>query len=137
MAEERTATAISRPPLMRSNDSRISRSSRGGNGVARIHWRMRAPTLASVLDIVDVERRELLGDASGEALVLQEVAIGLRGGREAIGHVDAGLREVADHLAEGGVLAADGLDVVPAELGEGNGVGGHVGAHVNLRGSCS
>ena len=38
------------------------------------------------LDVVDVERRELLRDARGEALVLQEVAIGLRGGREAVGH---------------------------------------------------
>ena len=79
-------------------------------------------------DVIDVERRQLLGDALGETFVLQEVPIGLRRGRKAAGHVDAGLREVADHLAERGVLAADSLDVVPAELLEGNGVGAQVDA---------
>ena len=96
--------------------------SRGGNGVARIHWRMRAPALASVSTSSTSSVVERLRDARGEAIVLQEVTIGLRRGREAIRHVDAGVREMADHLAERGVLAADGLDVVSAELGEGNGV---------------
>ncbi len=86
-----------------------------------------------LLYVFDIERRQLLGDARSETLVLQEIAIRLRRRCEAVGHCDPGIREVTDHLAERGVLAADSIDVVTAELGEGNGVaqaGARVGAHV-------
>ena len=43
-----------------------------------------------LLDIIDVERRQLLRDARSKPLVLQEVAISLRRRREAVGHRHAG-----------------------------------------------
>ncbi len=39
-------------------------------------------------------------DAVGEALVRQEFAVGRGRRREAVGHADAGLGEVADHFAQ-------------------------------------
>jgi hypothetical protein len=80
------------------------------------------------LDVVDVQRCQFLGDAGSKALVLQEVSISLCRSREAVRHFYAGLRKVTDHLAERGVLAADGLDVVAAESGERNCVRGHCDA---------
>jgi len=51
-----------------------------------------------------------------EAALLEELAVGVRGGGEAARHLHAGARQRADHLAERGVLAADGLDVPHAQL---------------------
>ena len=102
---------------MRSQPTRaISRSSRGGNGVARIQPRIRAPASASARDVFDVEGGQLVRDALGRGRRA-------RGNRDTPGRswrsrrarVTPGFAQVADHLAERGVLAADGLDVVTAE----------------------
>ena len=88
-----------------------------GSGVARIHWRMRAPVAASLRDVIDVERGELGADARIEAALLR----GIRDRPAAVvakppGTCTPRLRQRADHLAERGVLAADRLDVAHAEL---------------------
>ena len=67
-------------------------------------------------DVIDVEAGELGADALIEAALLQEVAVRLGGGGKAARHLHAQSRQRADHLAEGGVLAADGLDIVHAQL---------------------
>jgi hypothetical protein len=56
----------------------------------------------------------------------QELAVGIGGGGEAARHTHAG-RQLADHLAERGVLAADLLDVGHAQFVEGDHVAGHGG----------
>ncbi len=53
-------------------------------------------------------------------LCCEEVAKGVRRGGEAAGHAHAGAGQLADHLAEGGVLAADRLDVGHSQLLEWN-----------------
>ena len=49
----------------------------------------------------------------------EEVAERVRRGREAAGHADAGVGQLADHFAEGGVLAADRLDVGHSQVSNG------------------
>ena len=61
--------------------------------------------------VVGVERGEPLGDAPRQAAFGEEGAKRVRRRREAARHADAGLAQLADHFAEGGVLAADRLDV--------------------------
>ncbi|GGK33009.1 hypothetical protein GCM10009103_29940 [Pseudomonas koreensis] len=55
-----------------------------------------------------------------EAAQFEKVAIGLRGGGKAAGDRHTGTRQVADHLAQGCVLAPHMLNIVFAELIEGN-----------------
>ena len=71
-------------------------------------------------DVVHVQAFQALGDAlaEGGAAVdgmVQEVAEGLRRSGEAARHAHAGLGQLADHLAERRVLAADRLDVGHAQ----------------------
>ncbi len=80
---------------------------------------------ASAVDVIDVEAGERAGDASVEAVLREELAVGVRGGGEAARHADAELRELAQHLAERGILAADAIDVLAADFIEGNDVIGH------------
>jgi hypothetical protein len=49
--------------------------------------------------------------ARGQAAVGEELPEGVGGGREASRHAHAGGGQLADHLAEGGVLAAYRLDI--------------------------
>ncbi|MNJ63937.1 hypothetical protein D3C77_598660 [compost metagenome] len=51
---------------------------------------------------------------------LEKIAIGLSRGGETARYGNTGTGEVADHLAQGGVLAPYPLDIVVAELIEGN-----------------
>ena len=81
--------------------------------------------LGELRDVVDVEGVEFLLDAGGEAFVREKLAVGVGGGREAVRHADSQLRQVRDHLAEGGILAADFRHVVAAEAGKGKGVRTH------------
>ncbi len=60
--------------------------------------------LGELLDVFDIERGEFLGDTLGQAFVLEEVAISLRGGRVTGRHAHAHLGQMADHLAERGIL---------------------------------
>ena len=54
----------------------------------------------------------------GQAAFGEEVAKGVRRGREAAGDADARRGQLADHFAEGGVLAADRLDVGHSQVFE-------------------
>ncbi len=60
--------------------------------------------------VFGVQGGEPLADLVGQAVVGQELAERMRRGREARGHPHA-LRQLRDHFAEAGVLAADRLDV--------------------------
>ena len=57
-------------------------------------------------------------DPLGQPGAGEELAIGLRGGGEAVGHLHPQSGQVRDHLAEGGVLASHLLEVRHTELGE-------------------
>ena len=70
------------------------------------------------LDVGDVQARQRLADALHEAVVLEVVAVALGGDGEAVRHAHPLRRELAVHLAERGVLAADEGDVLHADLGE-------------------
>ena len=61
--------------------------------------------------VLGVERRQARGDAVRQPAVLQEPPEAQRRGGKAAGHTHARGRQLADHFAEGGVLAADRLDV--------------------------
>ena len=76
-------------------------------------------------DVVDVETLKLGRDAFGEAGLGEELAKALGRGREPAGHLDPGARELADHLADRRILAADPLDVVHPELFERDDVPSH------------
>jgi hypothetical protein len=75
--------------------------------------------------VFDVEVRERSGNACRQTVVVQEVPIGLSRRRIAVGDRHAQSRQAAQHLAEGGVLAADQLDVAAAEFIEGDDIPGH------------
>ena len=68
--------------------------------------------------VVGVERLQARGDALGQAAELQELAERVRGRREAARDADAGGGQLADHLAEAGILAADDVDVGHPQLFE-------------------
>src|SRR5690606_9984183 len=55
-----------------------------------------------------------------ESALVEEIAVGLGGGSEAARYRHPGARQVADHLAQGGILAPHPLDVMVAELIEGD-----------------
>lgn len=59
-------------------------------------------------------------DTVVEATLLEEVTVGLGGGGKSAGYGNAGTGQVADHLAEGCVLAPHMLYIMDAELIEGN-----------------
>ena len=80
---------------------------------------------SQIFDVIHVEGRERRSDARVERALRQEVAIGRGGGGKATRYAYADTRQVAEHLADRGVLASDHLDVAHAELIEGN----HIGAH--------
>ncbi len=61
--------------------------------------------------VVGVERGEAFGDAPRQAAFGEKGPKRVRRGREAARHANAGLAQLADHFAEGSVLAADRLDV--------------------------
>ena len=66
-------------------------------------------------DVIDIERGETVLDALGQAALGDELLEGLGRGRVAAGHRDAELAQVADHLAERGVLAADLAEIGQAQ----------------------
>ncbi len=65
--------------------------------------------------VIDVEARQLLANALVQAALFEEVPVALCRRCEAARNPDTGLSERADHLAEGGVLAADRVEVVTAK----------------------
>jgi len=70
-------------------------------------------------DVLGVERIEPGIDALGQAVVLEELAERVGRGGKAGGHLHAA-GQLRNHLAEAGVLAADGLDIAHPELFKGN-----------------
>src|SRR5688572_9890268 len=81
------------------------------------------PTGSCALRLPAAQRRQYparqLGvDNLGQTAVGDEMAVGIRGGCEAIGYPDAGGGEVSDHLAQRCVLAADLVEIGEAEVGE-------------------
>ena len=76
--------------------------------------------------IIHIQAFEGGADTLGQPQVGQELAVGIGGGGKATGHAHAG-GQLADHFAEGGVLAANLLDIGHAQLLEGNDVTGHKG----------
>ena len=70
------------------------------------------------VDVVDVERGKQLADARVEAFMSEEFAVGVGGGREAVGNAYAKFAQVADHFAQRGILAAYLADVVHPHLVE-------------------
>ena len=75
-------------------------------------------------NVFGVEPGKALGDASCQAAFGQEGAKRVRRGGEAAGHAHARFAELADHFAEGGVLAADRLDVGHSQVFEAGDEGG-------------
>ena len=77
-------------------------------------------------DVVDIELGQAVGDAVSQRraaiAVRQEIPISLRRGGKPARHAHAHVRELADHLAQGCILAADGLDIRHAQVFEGNDV---------------
>ena len=59
--------------------------------------------------------RQLLADALVQAALCEKFAVGVRGRREPARDTNACLSKGADHLPEGGILAADCIDVVTAQ----------------------
>ena len=117
-------------PLVRRADVRLEVRREGLplHGLAQL-----AADVGQGAGVLDVERGQHPVDAVGEALVLEEPAVGVGGGREAVGHPDAGCREVLDHLAERRVLASDRVDVGETEVGEPGDVGGAAGHGCSFR----
>ena len=85
-------------------------------------------------DVLDVQRLQAAVHALRQLVEVDELAIGIRGGRETAGHGHAELAQMTDHLAEGGVLSAhlgqigQTQFVQPQDVLEGSG-----GAQVGLR----
>lgn len=76
--------------------------------------------LGQGVDVVDVQGVQGRVDTVVEATLLEEVTVGLGGGGKSAGYGNAGTGQVADHLAEGCVLAPHMLYIMDAELIEGN-----------------
>src|SRR5256886_6134872 len=73
--------------------------------------------------VIDLEGGKLAADARLHSALVEELAVGVRGGGEAAGHLHAESPERADHLPERGVLAADRRHVAHRQLLEGDDVG--------------
>ena len=93
---------------------------------ARLEWRLDDPLADFGADdgerahVVDVQAFEAGRDALAQRCaavdgVIEEVAERLRRGGEAARHAHAGFGELADHLPERGVLAADRFDIGHAQ----------------------
>ena len=65
--------------------------------------------------VLGVESRQARADALRQPLVLEKFAEGMRRGGKARGHAHA-LRQLRNHLAKAGVLAADHLDIAHAQF---------------------
>src|SRR6202051_2431306 len=129
VAEERTATANSSAAPLASailrQDPSISfgrplRKGRVEHPAAYLSTDDREP-----LHVIDVERRQGGPYALIQSVLREKIAICIRGRCEAAGHGHAESRQAGNHFADGGVLAADKLDVLILQLLEGNDVGLH------------
>src|SRR5690606_12498812 len=76
--------------------------------------------LGQGVHVIDIQCIEQRMDLLVQAAKLHEIAISLRCGGEATRYGNTGAGEVANHLAQGGVLAPYTLNIMIAELIEGN-----------------
>ena len=83
-----------------------------------------ARRISERLAALDTDDVRALADAPGEAAFGEELAEGVRRRREAAGDADPGGAQLADHFAEGGVLAADRLDIGHSQVFETGDEGG-------------
>ena len=74
--------------------------------------------VGEVGDVAGVQSVEGVGDDTLEGRGAHELTVGIGGQREARRHAHAEVGQLGEHLAEGGVLAADEVDVVHADLGQ-------------------
>jgi len=77
------------------------------------------------LHVVDVERRQDGANALVESVLREEVAIRVRGRREASRNRDAERRQSRDHFSDRSILTADQFHVLVLQPLEGNDVGVH------------
>ena len=73
-----------------------------------------AAAFSQGLDIVDIQRLELLIDRAGKTLLIEKIAERICGGCEAEWHRDTGVGQGLDHLAKRRILAANLGDVLHA-----------------------
>jgi hypothetical protein len=93
----------------------VGRHARGGDPAADL-----AAGLGQRLDVLRVDLGQARGDALAQLVGAQELAEGVRRRGKPVGHADAARLELAEHLAQGGVLAAHAFDVPHAQLAQGN-----------------
>ena len=84
-------------------------------------------------DIRHVQRLDRRADPLVQAVGGEEFAVRVGGRREATGHADPGIRQIRDHLAQRGVLAAHLRDVGHADFVEPEDVGHEVSRSVVRR----
>ena len=85
-------------------------------------------------DVVAVQAVEQVVQPLRQPVAGDEVAVGVGAGGEAIGHPHPLAAQLADHLAQGGVLAPHLGDRLKAHLGEGHHQGKAVGGRAVCRG---
>ena len=89
--------------------------------MSTIHWRMALPHSTKAFHVVDVEGVEGGVDAGiNEAALGEEIPAGHGRGGKAAGHADPGFGELANHFAQGGILAADLVHVGHAQVFKGD-----------------
>ena len=71
-----------------------------------------------LLDILGIQCGQLGVDHLGQAALGDELPVGIRGGGESVRYAYARCGEVADHLAQRGVLAAHLIDVGETKVRE-------------------
>ena len=112
VALERTATdTLSSPPVSSRYASAISAWSCFGNSAASIQPRISFAAAGERLDVFGIHALQPRFDAAREAALREEFAEGVGGGGKSSRNPDSRLGKLGDHLAQGGVLASDLLDV--------------------------
>ena len=117
VADERTANdAPGKPAASVAYAVAMSRSRAGGSGAATIQPRISAPARASSATSSTSNDASRAAMRASRSLWARNSRKREGRGGEAAGDADAGPRELADHLAERGILAADALDIGHAQV---------------------
>ncbi len=112
VADERTAhVAFGASAVRAAKATRISSTRAGGSVASATQRRISCPALASALTSSTFSAASRSAMRSSSRLAAQKLTECECGGGEAARDADARMRELIDHLAEGGVLAAHMLDV--------------------------
>jgi len=84
------------------------------------------------IDVIHIQRGEFCLDAGGQAFMGKKLPIGMGRGGKTAGNPHTGIGQLADHFAEGGVLAANTIHIGHAQLVETD----HIIAHEVLPEDC-